>query len=282
VRFQTFLELRAAKVITSPTRLYLIMDLLKAKIFLDKINREFARMSKDPDNVARIDVDITLSYVRELYDAFLSDSVAAPAPVAPARKPAPPAPPPVAVVEAPPPPPPVVVAPPPPPVVVAPPPPVVVAPPPPPPPVVVEAPPPPPVVVAPPPPVVVEAPPPPPVVVEAPKPKPVQVTSVSADDAEQLFEYKEAREMSEKLSETPISDLKRAIAINDRMLLTRELFGGDSARFEAALVMLNGFTGFEQAKAFMISDLIGTNGWLDNKRIEAAKGFIRLVRRRYK
>jgi len=53
------------------------MDLLKTKIFLDKLNREFARLSKDPENIVRIDVDIMASYVRDLYDALLSDEVAA-------------------------------------------------------------------------------------------------------------------------------------------------------------------------------------------------------------
>ncbi len=48
------------------------MDLLKTKFYLDKLNREFARMSKDPETIVRIDVDIMASYVRELYDAVLS------------------------------------------------------------------------------------------------------------------------------------------------------------------------------------------------------------------
>ena len=48
------------------------MDLQKTKIYLDKLNREFARMDKDPDNIMRIDKDIMASYVRELYDAILS------------------------------------------------------------------------------------------------------------------------------------------------------------------------------------------------------------------
>ncbi len=255
------------------------MDLLKAKIYLDKINREFGRMAKDPDNIPRIDVDITLSYVRELYDAFLSDApeMAKPAPAP--RKVAPP------VVEAPP-PPPVVIAPPPPPVEVAPPPPVVVAPPPPPvvvappPPVVVEPPPPPPVVVAPPPPVV-EAPPPPPVVVAPPPPAPAAVT-VDTDAAEVLFEYKEAKELSEKLSDTPIADLKRAISLNDRLMIQRELFGNDNTVFEAALSALNSASGFEAARAYLLRDCIGRFDWLHKNRLETAKAFIRLVRRRYK
>lgn len=53
------------------------MDLLKSKIYLDKLNREYVRMTKDPDNIARIDIDIMASYVRELYDAILSQEVTA-------------------------------------------------------------------------------------------------------------------------------------------------------------------------------------------------------------
>ena len=59
------------------------MDLLKTKIYLDKINREFGRMNKDPENILRIDVDIMLSYVRELYDAILSEEEP---PAPPAKK----------------------------------------------------------------------------------------------------------------------------------------------------------------------------------------------------
>ena len=63
------------------------MDLLKTKVFLDKINREYARMSKDPENIVRLDVDIMLSYVRDLYDALLSEPNSSPAvPTVPKEK----------------------------------------------------------------------------------------------------------------------------------------------------------------------------------------------------
>lgn len=257
------------------------MDLLKAKIYLDKINREFARMLKDTENIPRIDVDITLSYIRELYDAFLYEQQETARPATAAKKQAPPP------MEAPPP----VVAPPPAPVAVAPPP--VAAPPPAPAPPPVAAPPPAPAP-PPPPPVAPPVPPPPPevapapaIVVPPPAPAPEPPAAkpsatVHAGAAEILFEYKEAKELSEKLSETPISDLKRAIALNDRLLLTRELFNGDSTAFDSALTALNGFAGFEQAKQYLLNNCIGAFDWLDKKRIEPAKSFIRLVRRRYK
>jgi len=244
------------------------MDLLKTKIYLDKLSREYARMAKDPENVVRIDVDIMLSYVRELYDALLSETpgiAAAPKAVEPAAHKPPTTRPAEKAVAPAPPEPVVVVPPPPPPVVVAPPP---VAPP-----------------VAPP---VVSPPPPPP----APVPEPVKapIPSVKAPaapahfppEAEALFEEKQAKELSEKLSELPIADLRKAIALNDRLLLTRELFAGDGQSFDAALNALNICTGMDEAKGYLIENCVLRYGWLDKKREEAAKNFIKLVRRRFK
>jgi len=244
------------------------MDLLKTKIYLDKLNREYGRLSKDPDYITRIDIDIMASYVRELYDALLSDEVANAAPpqreAAPSRKPVvakmPEPVEPVAPAPASPPPP----APPPPPREVAPP----IATPPPPPPVYEEN------------PAPAAAPPPEP----EPQMPPMQASKPTAysPEAEALFEEKQAKELSEKLSELPISDLRRAIALNDRLLLTRELFSGDGQAFEAAINALNSFSQFEEAKMYMLDQCVIRYGWLDKKRIEAAKNFIKLVRRRYK
>jgi hypothetical protein len=238
------------------------MDLVKAKIYIDKIQRELTRMAKDPENVPRIDTDITLSYIRELYDAILSEAVT-PAP-APARKAHAPTPPPAPV--APPP-----VAPPPPPVVEVP----VIVSPPPPPPVVVVAPPVVEVPVAPPPPVI-QAPPPPPPVIQAPPPVAVPA------DVDVLFEYREAKELSEKLSDSPIADLKKALSLNDRMLLTRELFNGDTPTFNEALDAINNMSGFEQAKSYLVQHCIGRYDWTAKAKLEPAKNFIKLVRRRFK
>jgi len=243
------------------------MDLLKTKIYLDKLNREFARLSKDPDNIGRIDVDIVASYVRQLYDAVLSDATAAtpagrPETAAPTRRPAAPRPP---QMEAPAPRPAIPMPPPPPPMVVPEP------------------------VREPPPPTAAQ---PPRVMEEKPAPaapsepevvyiKTPTVPAFSAE-AEALFEEKQARELSEKLSELPIADLKKAIALNDRLLLTRELFAGDGQAFDAALTALNGYTQFADAKTYLLDHCVVRQGWLDKKRVETAKNFIKLVRRRYK
>ncbi|MDX2279515.1 MAG: hypothetical protein NW218_08000 [Saprospiraceae bacterium] len=244
------------------------MDLLKTKIYLDKINREFVRMSKDPENIVRIDVDIMLSYVRELYDAVLTDVT--PTVVLP-KEPAPPRRQNIAKMpepieqDAPSP-----------------------APPPPPPPAPVTA------VTTPREPVVTATPPVQPVVEQKPAPAPPSSPEPPAQqpkaaphggippEAEGLFEEKQAKELSDKLADLPIADLRRAIALNDRLLLTRELFASDGQTFEATINALNGFAQFEDAKIYLLENCVIRYGWLDKKRIDAAKNFIKLVRRRYK
>ncbi|MBK7938509.1 MAG: hypothetical protein IPJ82_16130 [Lewinellaceae bacterium] len=143
-----------------------------------------------------------------------------------------------------------------------------------------------------PPPVVVEEivpsapPPPPPVVVEEKMevPAPVKLKSSAhvSPEASVLFEEKQAKELSEKLAEQPVADLKKAIALNDRLLLTRELFAGDGKAFEATINALNGFSHFEEAKVYLVEHCVERYVWLDKKRVEEAKNFIKLVRRRYK
>ncbi|MDO8368130.1 MAG: hypothetical protein Q7T20_15110 [Saprospiraceae bacterium] len=231
------------------------MDFLKAKIYLDKLNREYARMSKDPENTVRIDVDIMGSYIRELYDAILTEpnTYTAPTPeLAPVRtqhrSP---------VVE---------------PVMQ-------IAPPPPPPPAVAEVPPP-----AAPPPVREEppAPAPPPPPVEAPRPASPSHAAHSPTGLEVLFEEKQAKELAEKLAETPISDLKKAIPLNDRLLYTSELFAGDGKAFEEALATLNTVRNFEEARDFLIQSCAVYYTWTEKKRVDTAKALIKLVRRRHK
>ncbi|HRI59182.1 MAG TPA: hypothetical protein PK228_05655 [Saprospiraceae bacterium] len=238
------------------------MDLLKTKIYLDKLHREFARLSKDPENIVRIDVDIMASYVRELYDALLSEEVETPKhePVAPAPRKSTPRP---HVVETP--------------MEFVPPP---TPPPPPPPQEPVPAP--APVFDIPAPlPVAEEEKPTPPPIAPA-KPHQHHATHHHLTDAEMLFEEKQVKELSEKLAEQPIADLKKAIALNDRLLLTRELFAGDGQVFEATLHALNNFTHFNEAKGYLLEHCVTRYLWLDKKRTEEAKKFVKLVRRRYK
>jgi hypothetical protein len=83
------------------------------------------------------------------------------------------------------------------------------------------------------------------------------------------------QDVSSKLSEKTISDIKAAIPIGERFLYQRELFNDDFQQFNNAIEILNNFTEFNQAINFLLSELkIDEN----NAHLQA---FLDVVRRRY-
>ena len=97
-----------------------------------------------------------------------------------------------------------------------------------------------------------------------------------------MFEEKQAKELADKLAETPITDLKKAIPLNDRLRYTSELFAGDGKAFEDILAAVNNFANFEEAREYIIQNCAIYYTWTDKKRLDTAKAFVKLVRRRYK
>lgn len=152
--------------------------------------------------------------------------------------------------------------------------------------------------VPPPPPAPVVTPPPPapkpePVVVRPTEP-PVEVTVSKATEPpvqrpsvppvdpelERMFNLKRATELSERLGESPVSDLTKSMSINDRLLYMNELFGKDRSALEESLLVLNRFDSFDSARSFLHS-LAEQYKWSGGDRLEIAQAFIKLVRRRY-
>lgn len=118
----------------------------------------------------------------------------------------------------------------------------------------------------------------------APEPEPRKETapSVTADhsDLDLLFEQRKATELSEKLGESPLADLTKAMSINDRLLYTNQLFGKDGQHLDHTLQQLNRFSDMIEAKPLLL-ELAGRHDWLDEEKQEVAKSFIKMVRRRY-
>jgi hypothetical protein len=217
------------------------MDVQQTKFYLDKLNREFNRLAKDPDTINSMDVALLKSYVIHLYDSLLSESIQTtderqvprePETKSVSLRPS------TGIT-----------------------------------PILVET-----------PKIIQEPEPGPPTkptlpVEESPKsPAP----GVPVRDAQQLFEEKQAKELSDKLADMPIADLRKAIALNDRLLLTKELFSSDAHAFDHTIQAINNLANFEEAQSFLLANCVGRFEWLDKKRIETAKSFIRLVRRRFK
>ena len=124
------------------------------------------------------------------------------------------------------------------------------------------------------------APTPPPAVVAPPIPPASPRRPNQTKGIEQLFEYKKATELSEKLSAVPIEDLTKAMSINDRLLYMNELFGRDIDALNESLKLLNKYERLDEAKG-LIANLADQYQWLDEDRIDIAQSFIKLIRRKY-
>ncbi len=95
-----------------------------------------------------------------------------------------------------------------------------------------------------------------------------------------LFDFKQAKELSEKLGDRPVSDLTKAFAINDKLLYINELFNKDTDSFNESLKLLNKFDGMDEAKSLLIN-LAEQYNWIHEEKVEIAQTFIKVIRRRY-
>ena len=86
-------------------------------------------------------------------------------------------------------------------------------------------------------------------------------------------------ELSDKLTDAPIKDLKKAIGINDRFLFINELFRGDEAMYESSIKTIQNFSILAEAEYWIRRELKVKIGWLDSDPI--VKQFDQLVRRRF-
>ncbi|MCB0643443.1 MAG: hypothetical protein KDC44_17455, partial [Phaeodactylibacter sp.] len=115
-----------------------------------------------------------------------------------------------------------------------------------------------------------------------PLPKKFNSTKIEIpEDVEELFESSKAKELSEKLGELPIPDLTKAMGLNEKIFTINELFDGDQNKFNSVLQVLNGLHTYEQAKEYLVSEVVDTFDWTDKSKKKKAKNFIKLIRRRY-
>ena len=222
------------------------MDLRKAKMLLDKINALHKNISMDEDNIAEIEKDLMLSYVRQLYDCFISPSPGhsnSPPPkrivkkiISEEKEVAPVVLPPKAPTKK---------------------------------------------VEVPKEPVSVER-----KIVEAPKvvekASPSENRSKAAPprkssaELDVLFEHKEAIELSEKLSELPIKDLHKAMGLNEKIFTINELFDGDKTIYDETISALNGFRNFDDAKTFLSNHIAGKYKWVDKSKRKKSQGIYQI------
>lgn len=109
---------------------------------------------------------------------------------------------------------------------------------------------------------------------------PIQ-SNINDDLIAELFVEDKVSELSDKLAQAPIKDLTKSMGINERIFTQQELFNNNATQFNDALIKLNSFGNFNEAKSFIVSELVSTYGWTSENKIKKAATFIKLVRRKY-
>lgn len=84
---------------------------------------------------------------------------------------------------------------------------------------------------------------------------------------------------TEQLSIKPISDIKLAITLNDKLLFVKDLFNGYSLAYSEAIDILNRFSSFEEATRFLNVNYVTKNNW--ESKPETTEKFYALLKRRY-
>jgi hypothetical protein len=116
----------------------------------------------------------------------------------------------------------------------------------------------------------------------------VPLEKMKLPDISASFEYPESLndrlkqakiELSEKLTDAPIKDLKKAIGVNDRFLFINELFRGDEAMYERSIKTIQNFSILAEAEFWIKRELKVKIGWHDNHPV--VKQFDQLIRRRF-
>lgn len=85
--------------------------------------------------------------------------------------------------------------------------------------------------------------------------------------------------LAEQFGKQPILDLTKEIGINERFLLTENLFNGESKVYNEAINKLNCFSELDEALTYFKHDLAKEFKW--NLKSSQVKRFIKLIERRY-
>ena len=85
--------------------------------------------------------------------------------------------------------------------------------------------------------------------------------------------------LADQFGEQKILDLTKEIGLNERFLLTQNLFNVDASLFEKTINRLNNCSSKEEAITFFKNDLAKTFDW--NLKSTMVKKFIKLIERRY-
>ncbi len=109
----------------------------------------------------------------------------------------------------------------------------------------------------------------------------VEKAKNTSSDFGSLFESIEAKEVSDRLSLTKVTDIGKAMGINEKIFTVKELFGGNQSLFESTVAKLNACVSFDEATDFLKNEVANELDWMEAGKFKKAKKFIKLVQRRF-
>jgi len=77
----------------------------------------------------------------------------------------------------------------------------------------------------------------------------------------------------------PVTNLKNAITLNEKLLYIKDLFRGYSLAYSEAIEILNRFNTFEEAERFLNKNYVTKNDW--ESKPDTTEKFYELLKRRY-
>lgn len=98
---------------------------------------------------------------------------------------------------------------------------------------------------------------------------------------ESLFEYKPSNELSHRLSESKIANLRLAMGLNERYEYINELFAGNVSAFEEHCEKLNSAGNFDAARLYIEQNIVAKFDWNNPDKLDLVKSYIKFVRRRW-
>ena len=112
-----------------------------------------------------------------------------------------------------------------------------------------------------------------------PAPKVIPTPVEKPKSLHQAYEEQTAdHSIAARLQYNPINDLRSAIGINDKFLIMNQLFKGSMEQYNSAIERLNGFFNYEDAEIFLGSLKI-LHDWTDD--LPANEKLLHFVKRRY-
>lgn len=113
--------------------------------------------------------------------------------------------------------------------------------------------------------------------IESPK----ALSHLSAEVLEQIFKDEKVNELSDKLSMSHIDDIRKGLGLNERLFTQKELFGDNSSHFNEVMDALNKVSTYNEAKTYLLDNVIPVYSWDSESKIKKAATFVKLVKRRF-